>query len=132
MKQLLIWLVFSSLSCSAYTVKSDFLREAKIYKNAQFPLELDGYLDLSFRISLQSSSVKSIVRALIERRIDGKTESSYTGDFEVGKKTAITFPDGTPGPKLTFIEPLKKNSSVPASGDGRSLVGKAAAVRTKN
>ena len=131
-------LMLISFTCSAYTVKSDFLRCAKTFENAQFPLDIEGYLDLTFRISLKTPEVTHIVRALVERRINGKTESYYTGDFECGKKIAVTFDDGSVGPHLMFIDSdLQKTSSTVSESSiddesARILIGKAVAVRTKN
>jgi hypothetical protein len=40
----------------AITLKTDFLRSSKTYKNVQFPLEIDGYLDLSLRVIVNDIS----------------------------------------------------------------------------
>jgi hypothetical protein len=127
-------LTLSCLSCSAYTVKSDFLRVAKTFKDAQFPLDIEGYLDLTFRVSLKDSSAQNIVRALVERRIDGKTESSYLGDFEYGKKVAVLFADGTVGPLLMFVgsEPQKPVEPQESDDEARAFVGKAVVARSKS
>ncbi len=87
----------------ALTVKSDFLRVAQIVKHAQFPLDLKGYLQLSFRLDIDKKD-ETGVNASIERLIDGKVVDAYRGFLAYGKRESIEFPDGSLGPKLLIEE----------------------------
>jgi hypothetical protein len=99
------------LSLNAVTLKTDFLRTEKTYKDAQFPLEIKGYLDLSFRVVVDDAQEKDGVMARIERRFDGELTSFYSDFFPYNKEVCIEFPDGNIGPKVLFErEPSVKNS----------------------
>ncbi len=102
MKKLLICLALWSLPLQSYTLKTDFLRIAKTYKDAQFPLDITGYLDLTFRVVLEEASEAAGVTARVERRMDGELMSAYSGFFAFGKEVWVKFPDGTLGPKMLF------------------------------
>ncbi len=107
MKKLYIGLlVLSCTSLNAYTVKTDFLRVAQTFENAQFPLEITGYLDLTFRVVLDEETDNGVM-AHIERRMDRELVSSYSGFFKHNEKISVMFPDGNMGPKLTFEKSLK-------------------------
>ena len=107
-KLLTILILCATTTASAYTLKTDFLRVAKTYENAQFPLDMTGYLDLSFRVTIEDDSNPEGLLASIERRMDGDVVSSHTRYFAYGKEEWVEFPDGNKGPKLTFEKPLKK------------------------
>ncbi len=111
MKKSLICLAFLSLPLHGYTLKTDFLRIAKTYKNVQFPLDITGYLDLTFRVVLDEALESEGVTARIERRLDGVLMSSYSGFFAFGKEVWVEFPDGNVGPKVLFEHSSKQEVS---------------------
>lgn len=82
------------LSLNGVTVKTDFLRCSRTYKDVQFPLEIDGYLDLSFRVVVDDTEEADGVMARIERRLDCQLTSFYSGFFPYGKEIWVEFPDG--------------------------------------
>lgn len=100
--RLLLILIGMNLSLNAVTLKTDFLRCSRIYKDVQFPLEIDGYLDLSFRVVVDDTEEADGVMARIERRFDSQLTSFYSGFFPYGKEIWVEFPDGNIGPKLLF------------------------------
>ncbi len=105
MKKLYLCILFlSSSPCVANTLKTDFLRVAQTFENAQFPLDISGYLDLTFRVAVDERTDGGVM-AHIERRMDGDLVSSYSGFFKYGEKVSVEFPDGNMGPKLTFEQP---------------------------
>ena len=83
----------------ALTVKSDFLRTAQIAKNATFPLQLNGYLHLSFRLTVDRID-KEGVKASVDRLIAGSVVDTYKGFLSFGKRESVEFSDGSIGPKL--------------------------------
>ena len=102
-KHMSMWcLVGVMCSLDGVTLKTDFLRSAKTYKNVQFPLDITGYLDLTFRVVVEESPEKEGVSARIERRMDGELTSFYSGFFPYGKEVWIEFQDGNVGPKMVF------------------------------
>lgn len=105
MKQWLICLALWSMPLGAYTLKTDFLRIAKTYKDIQFPLDITGYLDLTFRVVLDEAAEAEGVTARVERRMDGELMSVYSGFFAFGKEVWVEFPDGNVGPKMLFEQP---------------------------
>lgn len=111
LKHLLIASVaWMSFSLNAVTLKTDFLRIAKTYKDVQFPLDITGYLDLTFRVVVDDTPETEGVMARIERRMDGELTSFYSGFFTFGKEVWVEFPDGNVGPKVVFdnTSPSKK------------------------
>ncbi len=101
----------AGFSLNAVTLKTDFLRIAKTYKDVQFPLEITGYLDLSFRVVVDDTQETDGIMARIERRFDGELTSFYSGFFPYNKEVWVEFPDGNIGPKVLFeSEPSLKNS----------------------
>ena len=99
MKKLLLIVALTSASCvQALTVKSDFLRAAQIVRNAEFPLDLKGYLHLSFRLEVDKA--EDGVNATLQRLIAGKVVDTYQGFLAYGTKESIEFSDGSIGPKL--------------------------------
>jgi len=99
MKKLLIVLVLTGASqLKALTVKSDFLRAAQIIRNAKFPLDLKGYLHLSFRLDIDKA--EDGVNATVDRLIAGKVVDTYKGFLTYGKRESVEFSDGSIGPKI--------------------------------
>lgn len=112
MKKIGLWLVLlSSSSLMSYTLKTDFWRIAKKYENPQFPLDIPGHLDLSFRVTLKEAEKEGGISVQVDRRIEDEVVSSYTGFFAFGEEVWIDFPDGTKGPKMTFEDALKDEPS---------------------
>jgi hypothetical protein len=120
MKKLLVLPVLvcaSQLEATALTVKSDFLRVAQVVRHAKFPLDLDGYLDLSFRLDINEEDQNG-VKASVDRLVDGSIVDTYKGFIAFGKQTSVEFSDGSIGPKL-LLEPEEKREvekEVPAEG----------------
>ncbi len=99
MKKLLIILALTSASqVYALTVKSDFLRAAQIVRNAKFPLDLKGYLHLSFRLDIDKA--EDGANATVDRLIAGKVVDTYKGFLTYGKRESVEFSDGSIGPKI--------------------------------
>ncbi len=100
MKRLIVILALVSASqAEALTVKSDFLRAAQIVKDAKFPLQLNGYLHLSFRLNVDQID-KEGVKASVDKLIAGKVVDTYKGFLAYGKRESIEFSDGSIGPKI--------------------------------
>lgn len=100
MKKIISMLLLVGASqLEALTVKSDFLRSAQIVENAEFPLNLNGYLHLSFRLGIDEAD-KEGVKASIDRLIAGKVVDTYKGYLVYGKRKSVEFSDGSIGPKI--------------------------------
>ncbi len=100
MKKLVIILALISASqVNALTVKSDFLRAAQIVEHAKFPLNLSGYLHLSFSLDLDEADQKG-VNAIVDKLIAGKVVDTYKGYLLYGKRESVEFSDGSIGPKI--------------------------------
>ena len=100
MKKLVIILALISASqVEALTVKSDFLRAAQIVEQAKFPLNLSGYLHLSFRLDLDEADQKG-VNATVDKLIAGEVVDTYKGYLVYGKRESVEFSDGFIGPKI--------------------------------
>jgi len=112
-------LLMSCSSLAAYTLKTDFLRVAQTFENAQFPLEITGYLDLTFRVVIDEETDNGVM-AHIERRMDGGLVSSYSGFFKTNEKVSVQFPDGNMGPTLAF-ETTPKTEEIPQGTDALAL-----------
>ena len=112
MKKLLIGLLLlSSPSVMAYTLKTDFLRVAQKFENAQFPLDITGHLDLSFRVTIEDGPDTDGIMAHVERRMDGDLVSSYSGIFKFGQEVWVEFPDGNKGPKMIFEQSAQEKKA---------------------